>query len=251
MLTRTSFFTVAFALTLAAAGGASASSLTVLDLGSVDPSAPAFVLGNGITVTAVNNAPVVSGGGQNSGVILGSNGSNQFGNSQTYTDGSVGWDPFGNGISTNRWLSIGGSSGNSLIAGVSNSSITLSFTQSPTSLQFVWGSSSGTNTVSLYNQSALIGTVTADGSSNLYIDGSTTAAISNANLDNNSGPGALIRINSSQVITSAVLSTSSGVGGFEVGNITAVPIPGALLLFGSGLTALAGVGAARRRTAAA
>lgn len=245
---------VALALgTTAISEAASAGSLTVFDLGLANPSVSAPLLGPGMTITGVNNAPVVSGGGQNFGTIIGSNGSNQFGNSVTYTDGSVGWSPWGNGSSSNQWLSIGGSGGGTF-NGAGAASATFSLASPSKSFEFVWGSSSVTNTVTLYDGNGhVVGSVVADGNSNLSIYDAAnvlTSVYSNGNLSNNSGPGAIIDITSNVAFKTAVLSTNSGTGGFEVGGlVSAVPLPAALPLFGTVVAGFAFYGRRRRKTA--
>ncbi len=240
---------------LALSGAANATGLSVFDLGTANPSTPAPLLGPGVTITAVNNAPVVSGGGQNVGSIVGTNGANQFGNSLTYTDGSVGWDPFGTGGSANQWLSIGGSSGGAF-NGAGAASATFSMSSPVSSFEFVWGSPSSTNTVTLYDgQGNLVGSVSAAGNSTLDVYNSAdvlTAVVSNANLYNGSGPGAIIDITSDAAFKTAVLSTNQGSGGFEIGGVVSpVPLPAALPLFGAAMAGLAVYGRRRRKVAAA
>lgn len=238
--------------TLTTAGAASATGLTVMDLGLANPNISAPLLGSGVTVTGVNNAPIVAGGGQNTGAIIGTNGANVFGNSTTYTDGSVGWDPFGTSGSTNQWLSIGGSGGGTF-NNAGAASATFSLASASKSFEFVWGSSSVTNTVALYDGSGhLVGSVVADGNSNLDIYNSAnvlTSVYSNANLGNNSGPGVVVDITSDVAFKTAVLSTNQGTGGFEIGGVSAVPLPAALPLFGVALAGFAAYGRRRRKTA--
>lgn len=223
-----------------------AATLEVFDLGTVNPAKHDALLGKGVKLSAVDDAPIVSGGGVNSGTIIGSNDHNKVGNSKTYTDGTVGWDPFGTN-SSNRWLSIGGSSGDAF-NGAATASATFTFTKPETKLTFVWGSPSSSNTVSLYAANgSLIGTVSANGNSQLFIDGASAAAITNANLANTSNPGAIVEIMSKVAFTKAVFSTANGQGGFEVGGVSAVPLPAALPLFASAIGGLGFLGVRRKR----
>ena len=219
----------------AAVSSANASTLTLTDLGTVNPAANNPLLTSNVTITSVNNAPVVLGttiqyaGIPNSGSV-------------TYTDGSVGWNPFGSGDSTNQWISIGGAGGNTLINGAW-SSATFTLAAPETAFTFVWGSPSSTNTVSLYSGAngtgTLIGSATVNDLDNLGF----------SNTGNTTDPGAIIEVTSSQAFQSAVLSTAPGNGGFEVGGVSAVPLPGTLSMFAG---ALAGLGfLARRRKAKA
>jgi hypothetical protein len=237
---------------LVLSGVAHAATISVVDLGQTDPSQPAPLFGQDVIVTDVNNAPIVIGGGVNEGLILGSNGSNSFNNAANYTDGTVGWDPFGVDDSSNSWLSIGGSSG-SPVAGNGDSYATLSFTGLRNSLSFVWGSPSGINTVSLYDANGdLLGSVVSDGNSDLVAydqNGNVTDSItSDPLLGNTSDPGAIVDITSNVAFSSAVLSDTSG--GFEIGGVSAVPLPGALPMFAGALAGLAMLGARSRKRVA-
>jgi hypothetical protein len=236
---------------LSIVGLAHAETISITDLGTVNPANGAAPVGSGITVSNVNNAPEVVGSS-----IVGGNPSvnplvtNPFG-ATNYTDGTVGWNPFGGG--TNTWISIGGANGTAL-GGASEASITFSFTSPTNILQFVWGSSSATNEVALYSGTgALLGTITADGSDNLdvaYSQGGATASVFyNANLANVTSAGPLIDIASTTAIAKAVFTDSSG--GFEIGQVSSVPLPAALPLFGSAVLAAAGWARRRRKALAA
>jgi hypothetical protein len=190
------------------------------------------VLGAGVSsITNIIDAPTVLGS-----TIVANNGGT-----------GIGWNPYGNSNTTAYWLSIGGASSGSY------SAATFNFTNSVGALAFDWGSSSVTNTVTLWSglngTGTVLGTVSADGGANLFVNG--TFALNSADLDNQQIPGAIIKISSSQSFQSAVFSTDANSGGFEIGPVSAVPLPGALSLFGMGLAGLGVLGGwrkARRKT---
>lgn len=228
-------------------GAANAATLTVTDLGTANPSATYPLLSANSLVLGVNNAPIVFGGGDNNGTIQGTNGSNAFNDSTTYTDGTTGWNPFGTN-SQNYWISIAGEGG----VGFDNagaSSVTLGFQSPQYSLQFVWGSPSYNNSVALYDSGFnLLGTVQQTGSSGALdvFDGSGNylTTFDDANLQDTDSPGQIIKIASDNPFAYAVLTSPDNTGGFEVGGISAVPLPGAMPMFGA---ALLGLGLLSRR----
>jgi hypothetical protein len=229
-------------LSFAGASANAAAVLSVSELGIASNTAVVPLLGSGVSITDLNNAPIVNGGGVNNGSIVSFNLTGlPSGLGGQYSDGSTGWNPFGvNGAS--QWLSIGGSGG-----GTFNSSATayatFSFASPQTSFSFVWGSSSVTNTVTLFDANGIsLGTVSANGGSQLFIDGSSTPALSTSDLANVSSAGPIIDISSSVAFKTAVLSTDYGTGGFEVGGVSAVPLPAAFPLFGAALMGLGGLG---------
>jgi hypothetical protein len=213
---------------------ADAATLSVTNFGTV--SGPSDTLFNGVTVVGADNAQTVRGGTTNNGTIL----------TPSYTNanaqGSSGWNPYGSG---GTWLSIGGSGGTDTAG--NGSSITFSLNN--TGLQFVWGSPSSTNKVTLLGDNGTtLGTVFWSGTSSIsWTDSSGTRSISNANLANSSSAGALIGIVSDAIIKQAVFSTAAGSGGFEVAQVSAVPLPATLPLLGGALLGLGVLGRRRAR----
>lgn len=240
----------AVATTALSISGAANAAITISDLGQANPNTVYPLFSDNILVTSVNNAPIVSGGGFNDGVIIGTNGSNQFFDSPTYTDGTTGWNPFG-AYSNNQWVSIGGSTGNS-IGQVGSSSLAFSVSQPQYALTFVWGSPNWSNNISLYDSvGSLIGSVQhngVDGELDIYDgSGNYVSTFSDANIQNTGVPGEIIKISTTNPFASAVLSVADDGGGLEVGGVSAVPLPGAMPMFGA---ALLGLGLlARRRKA--
>lgn len=235
-LTQRTVFAAAALCWLASSGvsAADAAILSVTDYGTV--SAASNILFNGVTVVGADNTQTVQGGTTNNGKIL----------APTYTNAnaqsSSGWNPYGSG---GTWLSIGGSGGTDK-AGKASS---ITFSLNSKGIQFVWGSPSATNTVTLYgNNQSLLGTVTASGGSSLsWSDGNGKHSLSNANLVNTSSAGPLIGILSDVVIKQAVFSTAAGSGGFEIARVSAVPLPATLPLMGAALFGLGALGRMRAR----
>ncbi len=228
-------------------GAANAATLTVTDLGAANPSATYPLLSANSNVIGVDNAPIVVGGGFNNGTIVGTNGSNPFNDSATYTDGTTGWNPFGTG-SNNSWISIGGQGGTSF-NGNGYAQLDLYYQVPQYSLQFVWGSPSYNNGVTLYDSGFnAVGSVQQTGSSGAFdiFDGAGNyvSTFIDANLQDTGGPGQIINIATDNPFAYAVLSSGDGFGGFEVGGISAVPLPGAMPMFGA---ALLGLGLLSRR----
>jgi hypothetical protein len=235
----------ASAVSLLAATAAEATTVgdvTVTDVGTAN------VNGN---YTLLNNVSVIAGSSVNSPVVVGTT---IVPNTTTLGSGDVGWNPFGNNGNSSQWLSIGGAGGTNSLGG--NSSIAFSVNGNQNTFSLIWGSPSVTNVISLYGAgNVLLGTVSADGNGNLDISSNgNNGVLSNPsspvnvawNLSNTTGPGAIIDIQSALAIKEVVLTTSAGSGGFEVGGISAVPIPGALPLFGSALLGIAAFGRRRR-----
>ncbi len=240
----------AVATTALTLGGAANAAITVTDLGQANPNTTYALMSANALVLGVNNAPIVFGGGDNNGTIQGDNGNNAFNDSTTYTDGTTGWNPFGTN-SQNYWISIAGQGG----VGFDNagaSSVTLGFQNPQYSLQFVWGSPSYNNSVTLYDSSfTAIGTVQQTGGSGSLdvFDGGNNyvTTFDDANLQNTDSPGQIINIASDNPFAYAVLTSPDNTGGFEVGGISAVPLPGAMPMFGAALLGL-GMMARRRKS---
>lgn len=228
-------------------GAAHAATLTVTDLGAANPNATYPLLSANAFVLGVNNAPIVFGGGYNDGAIQGSNGNNDFNNAANYTDGTTGWNPFGTN-SQNYWISIAGQGGASF-DNAGASSLTLAYQIPQYSLQFVWGSPSYNNSVTLYDSAFnAVGTVQQTGSSGAFdlFDGAGNyvSTFIDANLQDTGNPGQIINIATDNPFSYAVLASPDNTGGFEVGGISAVPLPGAMPMFGA---AILGLGLLSRR----
>ncbi len=250
------FFLGAVATITLAASGAANAAITITDLGQASGTGNQLLSPN-LLVLGFDNAPVVSNGGTNDGSIIGTDSSNPFTDGTYgsvahavadghYTDGSTGWNPFGVG-SSNNWISIGGSGGYS-VSGHSGASLYLGVNSPEYDLTFVWGSPSSTNTVTLIsNEGTKIGSVSNTGNPGqlniLDSLGTTISTFDFAGM-NSSSAGEIIRIASTNPFSQAVFRTGNGSGGFEVGGISAVPLPGAMPMFGA---ALLGLGLLSRR----
>jgi hypothetical protein len=199
------------ALTALCGAVAHAAEITVVDNGTIGPNPADVVFFNG---TLTSTASVVTGG-----------------------DTGSNWNPYGSNATSYHWLGMGYNN--------NGDTATFSYNAPETTLSLLWGSPSATNEIQLYTaQGALIGTVSANGNGQLLVNGNVV--ISNANLDNVQSAGSMISITSSVGFEKAVFTTAAGYGGFEVAQVSAVPVPGALPLFGS---ALVGIGVMARRRA--
>ena len=145
------------------------------------------------------------------------------------TNIGLGWNPYGpSSGDTHSWISLG-------MGGVLGTA-SYSLNQPTTSIEFVWGSPSPGNQVSFFNGNTLVGTVD-------YGD----SAIQSLNLSNavDDPSGYLTEISSTQAFQSVVFSGNQQA--FELGGtqVSPVPLPAALPMFGAALLGLGGL--ARRR----
>jgi hypothetical protein len=205
--------------------------------------------GTNVSIGAADNAVSVFGGGDDNGGTTGDVDAAITDLNGGLSDGTVGWNPYGQGA-LSQWLSIGGAGGTSF-DGNGYASAELDIAGGATSLSFVWGSPSWTNTVTLYNGNTVVGSAMADGAGDIYAyDASnvSTSSIVDASLANTDGPGDLVTITSDLAFTKAVLTTNDGAGGFEVSDISAVPLPPGLPMFASALLGLGLLGFRKRKS---
>ena len=176
-----------------AAGRASADTIKLTNLGTVSPTTDGVLLGPGVFLTGSNNAP------QSTGADV--------------SDPS-GWDPWGSGDTTSRWLSVGG------CCGGSGSFATFSFAATNV-FTLLWGSPNSDNTITLYSGAngtgSSLATISFEDGSGYYVGPTLTTTPYGANT---TGPGDIISIDSSELFQSAILTND--IGGFEVADISAV-----------------------------
>jgi hypothetical protein len=227
---------------LSAAHAGPIGNLTVTDIGSAN-SMTTYPLLTDATIVSSINAPIAIGTSLSTGTTKDGN-------------GTLGWNPLGNGSNPSQWLSIGGANGTSSIGGESSAILTMVVPESVFSL--IWGSSSVTNTISLFSGTngtgTLLGTVTATGGSTLdIVSNGASGVLTDTNLINSTGPGAIIDIASTIPIGSVELTTQAGDGGFEIAGISGkpVPLPATLYFLTPGLLALGFIVNQRRRKARA
>jgi len=128
-----------------------------------------------------------------------------------------------------------------------NGRATFTLTNGASAFGIEWGSVDLSNSLSFYGkQGQLLGTVTGQDIVNSLANVNTTGGPGSGT---NWGPGGTIfaNIGSSAQIYSVV--AGSGQNSFEIGNVSAVPLPAALPLFGAALAGLGAFGFARRRKA--
>ncbi len=212
----------AVALSVASFGQASAATLTVTDLGTATESSLSSALNSNVAVLAINPNALPS----NVSYYTGSG-----------TGSEQGWNPIGPN-SPSSWLSL--NVGSSTPQGGSNWTASFSLAnKSATTFDIVWGSPSVGNSVTLVSNGTAIGTVDL---SSVDQNNNSIGSFPNAQI-----PGQLYQITSSTAFNSVVLGNQTG-GGFELAtNVSAVPLPAALPLFGSALGGI--VAFARRRRA--
>jgi hypothetical protein len=218
---RTLIAASAVALSLAAHGQASAATITVTDLGTATESSLSGALNSSVAVLAINPNALPS----NVSYYTGSG-----------TGGEQGWNPLGPN-SPSSWLSL-----NAVSSTSQGNNWTASFSlanKTATTFDIVWGSPSGGNSVTLLSKGTAVGTVNL---SSVDQNQNSIGSFPNAQI-----AGQFYQISSSTAFDTVVFGNQTG-GGFELAtNVSAVPLPAALPMFGA---ALAGMGAfARRRKA--
>ena len=221
--------TALFAVIGLASGHASATTLTT---GSqVSPNTSGALLGSGVSLGAVNNAPQ----------SIGANPSDP-----------LGWDPWGSTDTNSNWLSVGGCCG-------TTSSAIFNVIGPANNFSLLWGSPNSDNTVTLYSEAdgkgSVVATVTFVDGVGYKVDGALSGAFYGPNTTD---PGYIESIfTSATLFASAVLTND--IGGFEVADVSAnfiqtglsgTPLPAALPLFASGLGALGLLGWRRKRKVA-
>ena len=210
---------VSLAVALAGISGqASAASLTVTDAGTATPAL--LATGSNVGVLAINPAAIPAG-------------------ITVYTGVGNGWDPFG--LSDNStWYSINDAGHATATA--------FNLTAPATTFNLAWGSPSVGNSVTLWSG--------ANGTGNILGTGDLSTTFANlsetiGDFPNQQIAGQLVSISSSDAFASVVFGNGAG-GGFEFAtNVSAVPLPAALPLFGAALMGLGGIGLRKRKAAQA
>ena len=224
--------TAVFAVIGLATGHASATTLTT---GSqVSPNTSGALLGSGVSLGAVINAPKSTGANS--------------------SDPS-GWDPWGSTDTNSQWLSVGGCCG-----GTSSAIFNVSG-PAANNFSLLWGSPNSDNTITLWSEAngngTKVATVTFVDGVGFYVDGVLSAQPYGPNTTD---PGYIESIfTSTTLFESAVLTND--IGGFEVADVSAAyiqtglqsetPLPATLPLFATGLGSLGLLGWRRKRKAQA
>ncbi len=220
--------TALFAVIGLPSGHASATTLTT---GSqVSPNTSRLLIGSGVTLGAVNNAPESTGANPSD---------------------PLGWDPWGSTDTNSQWLSVGGCCG-----GTSSAIFNVSG-PAANNFSLLWGSPNSDNTITLWSGAngtgTEVATVTFVDGIGFYVDGVLSAQPYGPNT---TGSGYIESIfTSTTLFESAVLTND--IGGFEVADVSAsylqtglqseTPLPATLPLFATGLGGLGLLGWRRKR----